>query len=83
MPGIRACRRLRISDTGETLEQLRHGDIEIGVVGGRVGNDELRFESLAQERSSWQCPAPGVLSRLTRAFLAYRRETSATPADGA
>ena len=46
-PGVQA--RLRISDTGDTLEQLRHGDIEIGVVGARTRDDELQFEPLAQD----------------------------------
>lgn len=41
--------RLRISDSGETLDDLRHGDIELGVVGATATDSDLQFESLASD----------------------------------
>jgi DNA-binding transcriptional LysR family regulator len=46
-PGVRV--RLRISDTAETIEDLRHGDIEVGVVGAAQQDEDLLFESFASD----------------------------------
>ena len=46
-PGVRA--RLRITDTAETIDDLRRGEIELGVVGGVQPDDDLRFEPLASD----------------------------------
>ena len=43
-PGVRA--RLRITDTAETIDDLRQGEIELGVVGGVQADDDLQFEPL-------------------------------------
>jgi DNA-binding transcriptional LysR family regulator len=46
-PAVRG--RLRISDTASTLEDVRHGDIELGAVGATVPEDDLVFEPLAED----------------------------------
>ena len=46
-PGVRS--RLRITDTAETIDDLRHGDVELGVVGGTLPDDDLVFEPLASD----------------------------------
>lgn len=66
-PGVQT--RLRISDTGDTLEQLRHGDIEIGVVGARAAYNELRFEPLAQDALVLAVPGTADWQSRTRLSL--------------
>lgn len=54
-PDVRV--RLRISDTADTIEHLRHGDVELGVVGGTLEDDDLRFELLASDALVLAVPA--------------------------
>ena len=46
-PGV--CARLRITDTAETIDDIRHGEVELGVVGGTLPDDDLVFEPLASD----------------------------------
>lgn len=46
-PGVRA--RLRITDTAETIDDLRHGEVDLGVVGGVLEDEDLVFEPLASD----------------------------------
>jgi DNA-binding transcriptional LysR family regulator len=57
-PGVRV--RLRISDTAETIEDLRHGDIEVGVVGATSQDDDLLFESFATDELVLVTPTTGA-----------------------
>ena len=58
-PGVRV--RLRISDTAETIEDLRHGDIEVGVVGATSPQeDDLLFESFAADELVLVTPTTGA-----------------------
>lgn len=41
--------RLRISDSGDTLEDLRHGDVELAVVGSSASDSDLHFEPFATD----------------------------------
>lgn len=77
-PSVRA--RLRISDTAETLEDLRHGDIELGVVGAMTADADLRFEPLASDTLVLAVPGgkgiPGPVSlREVRELPLLLRET--------
>ena len=49
--------RLRISDTAATIEALRHGDIQLGMVGGTVDGDDLVFEPFAGDELVLVVPA--------------------------
>jgi DNA-binding transcriptional LysR family regulator len=57
-PAVRV--RLRISDTGDTIDDIRHGDIEIGVVGGASQDDDLLFESFASDELVLVTPTTGA-----------------------
>jgi DNA-binding transcriptional LysR family regulator len=57
-PAVRV--RLRISDSTKTLEDLRQGDIEIGVVGSVVQNDDLLAESFATDELVLVTPTTGA-----------------------
>lgn len=54
-PNVRV--RLRISDTADTIDDLRHGDVELGVVGGTLSDEDLRFEPLATDALVLTVPA--------------------------
>lgn len=56
-PGVKL--RLRISDTAETIDDLRHGDIEIGVVGGTLPDKDLLFEPFSSDSLVLLVPATG------------------------
>ncbi|MGH7913492.1 MAG: selenium metabolism-associated LysR family transcriptional regulator [Candidatus Binataceae bacterium] len=71
-PGVRA--RLRISDTAETIEYLRHGDIEIGVVGATMEDPELAFETLAGDELVLAAPAEGICDGRSQVSLMELRE---------
>jgi DNA-binding transcriptional LysR family regulator len=70
--GVRAC--LRISDTADTLEDLRHGDVEIGVVGAAIPDDDLQFEPLAEDALVLVVPATAAWKHRTRLTLRELRE---------
>jgi DNA-binding transcriptional LysR family regulator len=57
-PAVRV--RLRISDTAETIEDLRQGDIEIGVVGASTREEDLLYESFATDELVLVTPAGGA-----------------------
>ena len=46
-PGVQA--RLRISDSAETIDDVRHGDVELGVVGVSAADPDLESEPLAAD----------------------------------
>jgi len=56
-PGVKL--RLRISDTADTIDDLRHGDIEIGVVGGKLPDKDLLFESFSSDSLVLLVPTTG------------------------
>jgi DNA-binding transcriptional LysR family regulator len=60
-PGARV--RLRISDTGETIEDLRRGDVELGVVGDAIADHDLVFEPLATDELILVVPPSGPWTR--------------------
>lgn len=41
---------VRIHDTGAVLDRIRDGRLEAGIVGARLGDDDLRFERLIDDR---------------------------------
>ena len=43
------CAHLRISDTAATIADLKHGAVELGVVGARTDDRDLVFEPLASD----------------------------------
>ncbi len=47
-PGVRA--RLRISDSAETIDDLRHGEVELGVVGATAPDEDLVFDPFVDDR---------------------------------
>lgn len=51
--------QLRISDTAETIGDLRHGDIEIGVVGEKLPEKDLLFESFSSDSLVLLVPPTG------------------------
>jgi DNA-binding transcriptional LysR family regulator len=51
--------RLRITDTAETIDDLRHGDIEIGMVGAKLPDKELLFESFSTDSLVLMVPTTG------------------------
>lgn len=78
--------RLRISDTADTIDDLRHGDVEIGVVGGKLPDKDLLFESfssdslvlLAPNAGPWQGRREVSLQQLHELPLIVREPGSAT-----
>ena len=54
-PAVRP--RLRVSDTAAALEELRKGEIEAAVVGGRVPDRDLVFHRLADDTLVLAAPA--------------------------
>jgi DNA-binding transcriptional LysR family regulator len=54
--------RLRISDTVATLEDLRRGDIPLGVVGNTVDDGDLVFQRFAADALVLAAPATGPLA---------------------
>lgn len=71
-PAVRA--RLRISDTADTLESLRQGDIEIGVVGAAQQDDDLLFESFAADELVLITAGTGVWKSRSEISLQELRE---------
>lgn len=61
--------RLRIGDTAQTIDDLRHGDIELGFVGGRRSDKDLLFESLATDSLVLLVPDTGPWQGLTEVSL--------------
>lgn len=66
--------RLRITDTAETLDALRHGDIELGVVGGTVAEEDLRFDALASDSLALAVPATAAWKGRTQVTIRQLRE---------
>ena len=54
-PAVRA--RLRISDSAQTVGDLRLGKIELGVVGARASDQDLQFQPLASDMLVLAVPA--------------------------
>jgi DNA-binding transcriptional LysR family regulator len=54
-PAVRA--RLRISDSAETLADVRQGKVELGVVGARASDEDLHFQPLAADTLVLAVPA--------------------------
>jgi DNA-binding transcriptional LysR family regulator len=54
-PAVRA--RLRISDTAATIDQVRQGEIQLGMVGGTTADDDLVFEPFARDSLVLAVPA--------------------------
>ncbi|HVZ35404.1 MAG TPA: selenium metabolism-associated LysR family transcriptional regulator, partial [Polyangiaceae bacterium] len=83
-PAVRV--RLRISDTAETIEDLRHGDIEVGVVGATQQDDDLLFESFAFDElvlvtpasDAWRARSEISLKELKELPLVVREPGSGT-----
>ena len=71
-PGVRA--RLRITDTAETIDDLRHGDIELGVVGGVQADEDLLFEPLASDSLVLIVPATAQWKNRTQLTLRELRQ---------
>ena len=67
-PAVRA--RLRISDTAATIEDVRQGEIQLGVVGGTTADDELVFEPFT--RDSLVLAVPARPPRTKRAEISIR-----------
>jgi DNA-binding transcriptional LysR family regulator len=65
--GVRAA--LRISDTARTIEDLRHGDIELGIVGAAVPDDDLQFEPVAEDALVLVVPGTAAWKNRTRLTL--------------
>jgi DNA-binding transcriptional LysR family regulator len=82
--GVRV--RLRISDTAETIEDLRHGDLEVGVVGATQQDDDLLFESFASDElvlvtpttEAWRSRSEISLKELQQLALVVREPGSGT-----
>jgi DNA-binding transcriptional LysR family regulator len=78
--------RLHISDTAETIDGLRHGDVEIGVVGGKLPDEDLLFESFSTDSlvllvpttGPWQGRREVSLRQLQELPLIVREPGSAT-----
>lgn len=78
--------QLRISDTAETIDDLRHGDIEIGVVGGKLPDEDLEFAPLSSDSlvllvpttGPWQGRGEVSLRQLRELPLIVREPGSAT-----
>jgi DNA-binding transcriptional LysR family regulator len=51
--------RLHISDTAETIDDLRHGDVDIGVVGGKLADEDLLFEPFSTDSLVLLVPTTG------------------------
>ena len=66
-PSVRT--RLRISDSGETLDDLRHGDIELAVVGSSASDSDLHFEPFASDRLVLAVPATATWTHKPRVTL--------------
>ena len=66
--------RLRITDTAETLEGLRHGDLELGVVGAAVPDDDLQFEAVASDSLVLAVPMTRQWRNRTRISMRELRE---------
>lgn len=83
-PGMKL--RLRISDTADTIDDLRHGDIEIGVVGQELPDKDLLFEPfwsdslvlLVPTTGPWQGRTEVSLRQLHELPLIVRETGSAT-----
>ena len=71
-PNVRV--RLRISDTADTIDDLRHGDIELGVVGGTLSDEDLRFEQLASDALVLAVPATPAWQGRTHVTMRELRE---------
>ncbi|HVL69690.1 MAG TPA: selenium metabolism-associated LysR family transcriptional regulator [Vicinamibacterales bacterium] len=68
--------RLRISDTGQTIDDVRHGTVELGVVGAAAPDEDLAFEPFAEDELVLAVPAArGWPSRPQVSF----REVAALP----
>lgn len=80
--------RLRISDTAETIDEVRHGEIDLGVVGGKSLEKDLLFESFATDSlvlavpscGPWQGCAELTLADLRKVPLLVRESGSGTRA---
>jgi DNA-binding transcriptional LysR family regulator len=84
-PAVRV--RVRISDTGATLDAVRHGDFEIGIVGAsRQDDDDLLFESFAADElvlaipatPAWQGRSEITLREMQELALVVREPGSGT-----
>jgi DNA-binding transcriptional LysR family regulator len=66
--------RLRISDTADTIDDLRHGDIEIGVVGGKLPDKDLLFEPFSSDSLVLLVPSTGLWQGRKEVSLRQLRE---------
>lgn len=66
--------RLRISDTAETIDDLRHGDIEIGVVGAKLPDKDLVFETFSSDSLVLLVPTSGPWRGRTKVSLRQLHE---------
>jgi len=66
--------RLRIADTAETIDDLRHGDVEVGVVGGKLPDKDLLFESFATDSLVLLVPTTGPWQGRTEVSLRQLHE---------
>ena len=66
--------RLCITDTADTLEALRNGDIELGVVGATVPEEDLEFELVATDSLVLAVPATAAWKNRPRVSLRELRE---------
>jgi DNA-binding transcriptional LysR family regulator len=71
-PGVRA--RLRISDSADTIEDLRRGDIELGVVGATISDPTLVFEPFASDQLVLVLPGTDEWKTRTEVTLRELRE---------
>ena len=70
-PAVRT--RLRISDSGDTLDDLRHGDVELAVVGSSASDSDLHFEPFASDRLVLAVPATTTWTPKSRVSLRQLR----------
>jgi DNA-binding transcriptional LysR family regulator len=76
--------RLRITDTARTIDDLRHGEIELGVVGDTVDGDDLSFEPFASDAlvlavpGDWKGGSLLTLAAVRQLPLLIREQGSAT-----
>jgi DNA-binding transcriptional LysR family regulator len=66
--------RLRITDTAETLDGLRHGNLELGMVGAPAPGDDLQFEALASDMLVLAVPMTGAWRRRTHISMRELKE---------
>lgn len=66
--------RLRISDSGDTLDDLRHGDVELAVVGSSASDSDLHFEPFASDSLVLAVPAARAWKNRSRVTLRQLRD---------